>query len=201
MIKQEAMSHNIKFNEANRLTEDRCAILTKELQNRSINDYYLYNMFPTACCDDSELREFTIENPNLRYRDGMGNVNACTVDEDSDLRNNSKLTNFREKEQLCTRWYQANPNIGKGGLIPNVESKLMNAEDTSAIRDCDIIAERNFDRFTPMIGCLATSIQDPSNIILPFERGGKFTRDFVRDDEYLKQCGFVNNGTTWHRAH
>lgn len=190
----------IQFNEANRLTEDRCAILTKELQNRSMTDYFLTNLYSTADCKDDDIREFTIENPNLRYRDGFGNVNACTVDQDSELRNNSKLTNFREKEQLCTRWYQASPNIGKGGLIPNIESRLKSPEDTSDIKDCDILAERNFNRFIPMIGCLSGSIQNPENIILPFERGGKFTRDFVRDDEYLKKCGFVNNGTTWHRA-
>ena len=188
-----------EFLEQNRLTLDRCAIFTKELQNKSVSEYALFNMYPTSdCCTDS-LVEFTMKNPNLRFRDGFGNVNACTVDGDSDLRNNAKMTNFREKEQLCTRWYQAGPNIGKGGLIPNVESRLRNAEDTSDIRECDRLAERNFDRFIPMLGCLADSIQNPNNIILPFERGGKFTRDYVRDDEYLKTCGFVNDGKTWRR--
>lgn len=194
-------SKHAMFNEQNRLTQDRCAVVTDELQNRSINDYYLYNMYSTANCKDDEIKEFLVENPNLHYRDGFGNVNPCTVDQDSDLRNNAKLTNMREKEQLCTRWYQAGPSIGRGGLIPNVESRLKMSEDTSGLRNCDILAERNFDRFIPMIGCLADSVQDPSHIILPFERGGSITRDYVKDDEYLKQCGFVNNGKTWHRAY
>ena len=187
------------FEEQNRLTQDRCALLTKELQNRSMTDYVLFNMYPTSTCATDELKEFLITHPNLRYRDGFGNVNACTVDDDSGLRNQAKMTNFREKEQLCTRWYQAGPNVGKGGLVPNVESRLKIAEDTSRIRECDIVAEKDFDRFTPMLGCLAGSIQNPENIILPFERGGSITRDYVRDDEYLKQCGFVNDGRTWRR--
>lgn len=189
-----------QFINENRLTSDDCALLTKELQNRSINDYYLYNAFFTSKCEDnSKLLDFMIENPNLTFRDGYGITNACGVEVDSELRNASKLTNFREKEQLCTRWYQAVPNIGKGGLIPNIESRLKYAEDTSDIKDCDILAEKDFDRFLPMIKCLEKNVQNPDNIILPFERGGKFTRDFVRQDEYLQHCGFINDGKTWRR--
>jgi hypothetical protein len=187
------------FQEGNRLSQDSCALLTKDLVNRSVVDYNMYNMYSTSKCKTDDIFEFTINNPNLRYKDGFGNVNACTVDEDSEIRNKAKLTNFRDKEQLCTRWYQAGPNIGKGGLIPNIESRLLFAEDTSDIKDCDIIAEKDFDRFTPMIGCLSGAIQNPDNLILPFERGGKFTRDYFRNDEYLEQCGFYNDGKTWRR--
>lgn len=189
------------FFEQNRLTQDKCALMTKELQNRSVIDYNMFNMYPSSsCCANDEMLDFTINNPNLHYRDGYGNVSGCTVNMDSELRNNAKMTNFREKEQLCTRWYQGCPNIGKGGLIPNIESRLHTGEDTLDIKECDIIAEKNFDRFIPMLGCLAKSVQDPSNIILPFARGGDITRDFIKDDEYLKHCGFVNDGKLWRRV-
>lgn len=188
------------FDEENRLTTDKCALLTKELQNRSVNDYYLYNMYPTSTCEDtSSLDDFVANNPNLRYKDGYGYLNSCTVDEDTELRNNAKLTNFRGKEQLCTRWEQAAPDLGKGGLIPNIESRLKMAEDTSDLKNCDILQERDFDRFMPFVGCLSQTIQNPNNIILPFQRGGEFTRDYVRSDEYLQKCGFVNDGKTWRK--
>lgn len=183
----------------NRLTQDRCALLTRELQNRSVTDYNTFNFYTTSTCKDADLLEYTIKNPNLRWKDGFGNVSGCTVDVDSEIRNKAKLTNFREKEQLCTRWHQAVPNVGRGGLIPNVESRLRFSEDTSAIRECDILAEKDFDRFIPLPGCLSGTIQDPEHIILPFERGGATTRDYVRDDDYLKGCGFVNDGKTWRR--
>lgn len=189
-----------RFFEQNRLTQDACALVTRDLVNKSVSDYRLFNMYTTATCDDDELIDYTMQHPNLRFKDGYGNVSGCTVDQDSDIRNNVRQTNMREKEQLCTRWNHAVPNIGKGGLIPNIESRLIFAEDTSDIKDCDIVAEKSFDRFTPMLGCLSGTIQNPENIILPFERGGKTTRDFVRDDDYLKTCGFKNDGKTWRRA-
>lgn len=188
------------FDEENRLTTDKCAVLTKELQNRSVNDYYLYNMYPTSTCEDtSSMDDFVANNPNLRYKEGYGFLNSCTVDEDTKLRNNAQMTNFRGKEQLCTRWEQAAPDLGRGGLIPNVESRLKMSEDTSDIKICDILQEKDFNRFIPMVGCLQQSIQNPQHIIMPFDRGGAFTRDYVRSDEYLQQCGFVNDGRTWRK--
>ncbi len=186
------------FELENKLTTDTCALLSKELQNKSINDYRLYNMYPTSTCDNSEeMAVFVANNPNLRYRDGYGNVNACTVDDDSELRNNARMTNLREKEQLCTRWNHAGPDYGRGGLIPNVESKLKLSEDTSYIKDCDIVSEKAFNRFIPMVGCLRENIQNPANIVLPFERGGKMTRDYVLNDEYLQKCGFEKKNNNW----
>ena len=188
------------FDDQNRLTMDQCAILSKDLQNKSVSDYVLYNMYPTSSCrDDEKLREFTVQNPNIRFRDGFGNVSSCTVDVDSDFRNNSKQTNFREKEQLCTRWHQAVPDYGRGGLIPNVESRLKYNEDSTKWRRCDIVTEKDFNRFIPMIDCLAGTIQKPENLILPFARGGDFTRDYMKSDTYLEKCGFENDGKTWKR--
>lgn len=189
-----------KFDEGNRLSQDDCALVTRDLVNKSVSDYNLFNMYPTSTCEDEELIKYSMVHPNLRFKDGFGNVSGCTVDTDSEIRNNARTTNQREKEQLCTRWYQAVPNYGKGGLVPAVENRLIFGEDTSDIKDCDIVAEKGFDRFVPMIGCLSSAIQDPEHIILPFERGGTFTRDYVRDDAYLEQCGFVNDGKTWKRA-
>lgn len=188
------------FDEENRLTTDECALLTKELQNRSVTDYYLYNMYPTSTCENPDaMSEFVANNPNLRYKDGYGFLNQCTVDADTELRNHARMTNFRGREQLCTRWNVAVPDLGKGGLIPNIESRLKMSEDTSDLKDCDILQERDFNRFIPLMGCLSQSIQNPENIILPFERGGQFTRDYVRSDDYLQKCGFVNDGKTWRR--
>lgn len=182
----------------NHLSQDQCALLTKEFQNQSISDYYLFNMYTTSTCDTNELMDFTLNNPNLRFKDGFGNVNGCTVDADSEIRNHAKMTNFREKDQLCTRWYQATPNYGKGGLLPNVESRLLFSENTSHLRDCAHLAEKTFE-LMPMMDCLKTSVQDPTNIIMPFERGGKITRDYVHDDTYLEKCGFFNDGKTYRK--
>lgn len=182
----------------NRLTQDKCALLTKELQNKSVEDYNLYNFYSTSQCPSSQdecyqnkmekFNDFVLTHPNLRYKDGYGNFNSCVIDNDSDIRLNRELTNFREKEQLCTRWSKAIPNYGRGGAYPNIESRLKYAEDTSIYRDCDRIVERDFNRFIPLSGTPSACIQNPSHIILPFERGGESTRDYVRDENFDKKC-------------
>jgi hypothetical protein len=187
------------FDMVSRLVDDECALVTREHQNNSIGDYLLYNSYLTAQCkkDKTEFDNFVSQNPNLRYKDGFGFLNECVVDTDSELRNGSKFTNEKTKSQLCTRWNQAVPSYNKGGLIVNVDTRLKFAEDTSAIRDCDRLSERDFDRFVPLTPCLAGSIQDPKNIVPSWQWGGSSTRQYVQDNQYLEQCGFANNGYAW----
>lgn len=188
------------YNLENNLADDNCAQLTKELQNTAISDNQLYNYYFTNDCKCNILDDFLFDN-NMVIKDGYGIANSCTIDTDSELRYNSKLTHDREKIQLCTRWDLGGPNLNKGGLIPNIESKLKNADDTSDIRNCDRIVEHNYNRFTPLVGCLAATIQNPDYIITPKEwvRGGSMTRNDVRTNAYLEKCGFENNGKNWVR--
>uniref|UniRef100_A0A6C0BFK4 Uncharacterized protein n=1 Tax=viral metagenome TaxID=1070528 RepID=A0A6C0BFK4_9ZZZZ len=190
------------FDEENRLTQDDCALMTRSLVNKSISDYMFFNNYFTAECKEEKqdkMQEFMTNNPNLRFKDGYGFTTPCVVDMDSEMRNNSKLTNPRERVSLCSRWYTAVPNLGRGGLVPNIESKLKYSGDTSAIKDCDRLTEKDFDRFIPLPSCMADNIQNPNNIIEKWTRGGDFTRDYIRSDSYLEQCGFYNDGKMWRR--
>lgn len=191
-----------QFDNFARAADDECAHVTKDLQNQSIGDYFLFNSFVTSepKNDLTNFKSFVAENQNLRYKDGFGYLNAVVVDADSRLRNGSKLTHDREKSQLSTRWYQAVPSFNKGGLIVNVDTRLKFAEDTSAIRSCQRTTEKDFDRFVPFTSCLAKSVQNPENIVPPWVNGGESTRNYVHDAQYLQQCGFVNNGSGWVRS-
>jgi len=181
----------------NKLTIDNCAQIIKELGNRSIEDRNLYNYFYTNDCKCSIEDDFYFDN-NMVVKDGYGFTSGCVVDKDSDLRiNGDSLTHDKERIQLCTRLTTGGPNIDKGGLIPNIETRLKNGEDTSFIRDCDKISEHDFNRFIPLVGCLATTIQNPEFVIEPWIWGGASTRFDVRSTEYLNKCGFVNNGKNW----
>lgn len=189
------------FDHFARLVDDECALVTREYQNKSIGDYMLYNSYVTSQCkkDKHEFDNFVSQNPNLRYKDGFGFLNECVVDTDSELRNGAKFTNEREKSQLCTRWNQAVPSYNKGGLIVNIDTRMKFAEDTSAIRDCDRLTEKDFNRFIPLTPCLAKSIQDPKHIVPEILACGAATRQYVQDNQYLEQCGFMNNGQAWVR--
>ena len=190
------------FDQQNTLFQDNCEVEARVHTNKSIADYRLFNNYlPEDCntCNDNKLNEFVTSNQNLRYKNGVGNIPPCSVDIDSELRNKFQM-GFKGRDSLCTRWYTAVPNLGRGGLIPNVESRLKMNEDTSDIRDCDRITEKDFNRFIPLPGCMANTIQNADNIVEKWTRGGEFTRDYVRDDTYLKKCGFVNDGKLWRRA-
>jgi hypothetical protein len=187
------------YRSENRLTIDNCAQFTKELQNKSVEDRQLANFYYTNDCKCEVLDDFLFDN-NMVVKDGYGFTNGCSVDADSELRiNGSGLTHDKEKIQLCARVNTGGPNINKGGLIPNIDSRLKNAEDTSRWRSCDKISEHDFDRWVPFVGCLAPTIQNPDYIIPPFVRGGVPTRWDVRSTEYLNKCGFENNGKNWVR--
>ena len=169
------------FELENNLGSDSCTLINRELANTSIFNHNIYNNFFTSDCkdDNKKMVEFMTDNPNLHYRDGYGFTNSCVIDNDSELRNNSKVTHDRSKIQLCSRWNLAVPDLGRGGLLPNTESKLKNAEDTSYMRNCDKVSEKYFNRNIPLIGCLAPTIQNPEHIIMPYTRGGDITRNYV----------------------
>ena len=164
------------YNDENRLSIDSCAQLARELQNTSINNRYLDNFYFTKDC---KCQDVLYEN-NMVIKDGYGVSSGCVIDNDSELRLKGKWTNEREKVQLCTRWNQGVPNLNKGGLVPNLESIMQNGDDTSDIRNCDKITERDFDRFIPLVGCLASTVQNPKNIVEPWIRGGVHTRNEQR---------------------
>lgn len=192
---------NRKFFIDETLGNDKCAILTKDLQNKSQENYNLENFYYTKNCNPCSLtnNDFLLNNLNLHAKDGYGNVNNCTVDIDTELKL-SQLVHPKGKDILCTRWDQAVPSLDMGGLIPNIESRLKSPEDTSSLRDCCPIVEKDFDRWIPLQQCYASQVQNPEHIVAPKNAFWSTTRDYVRDDQYLSRCGFVNNGRAWVRT-
>lgn len=185
-------------NLANRLNDDSCAMKNRSLANDSFIDNRLYNFYYNKDCDCPVLDDIAMEN-NFTVREGYGYASACTIDADSQLRLNSSITHDRQRIQLCARTYQGVPNLNKGGLVPNIESRLKNPDDTSDIRNLDKVMEKGFDVFTPMIGCLADKIQNPTHIIPEWRWGGADTRQDMVSNDYLNACGFEYRNKNWVR--
>lgn len=185
-------------NLANRLNDDTCTQASKKLLNDSIIDNRLDNFYYNKDCDCSALDEIAMEN-NFVIKEGYGNSSGCTIDADSDMRFNSAVTHDKGRIQLCSRTYQGVPNLNKGGLIPNVESRLKNADDTSDIRNLDKVMEKTFNSFTPMLACLNQNIQNTQNIIPQWQWGGAHTRQDMVSNKYLEKCGFEYSGKNWVR--
>lgn len=171
-----------KYNWENKLTSDRCALATKQNDNDYVYDYNTLNLFnDTSCSKVKCARESAYENPNLHFQDGYG-TSPCVIDEDSHLKlDQDNLTHGRERQPLFTRVFSAVPNYGRGGLVPNTETYLKNGIDTSSVRLCDRITERDFDRFTPLPGCGADQMRVPYTLTL-----GSDSRKLMR--QHIQQC-------------
>jgi hypothetical protein len=139
------------FDYENRLTGDTCAQAQKESGNNEIFGYNTYNFY--GDCDSTKLKEMAADCPNLHFRNGYGFTSSCTVDTDSAVRFPVN-THGPERRQMNVRPFTAVPNMSRGCLMPDTESFLLNGEDTTMLRQCNRTAERNYDRFVPLIGCV-----------------------------------------------
>jgi len=192
-----------KFTQEHRIGADECAQTARELQNRSVDDYWLFNSFATNAqsCDkataaEEHVRSFMADN-YVNYRDGYGVANSCHVDDDSKLRHGQVMTHDKSRMQLFTRTFQAVPDFAHGGLIPNVESRLTQGDQVSDHRSCGVLAEVNYNRNIPLIGCLAENVQNPNHLIPAWTWGGDPTRDSVRQSQFLEKNGYVFDGAIW----
>lgn len=183
------MSHEVHyFDQGNRLTQDNCAILSRDLENQSISEYMIFNPFNVECTskDPSQVKNFAFQYPNLRFRDGYG-VASCAVDNDSKLRYETDIRSS-ERQQLNTRVFQAVPNFARGVCAPNTESFLVSGNDTKLNKPCNPLSERNFDRFMPFIGCMQDYVDQRQESLGNIDVTGKSSRDFMRREDALRAC-------------
>lgn len=176
-----------EFRQEGRLGLDNCALLTKEVQNVSIENYNTYNSYFTNDCKCDIFTNYLYDN-NLVIKDGYGFASGCSIDNDSKIRLGQKITHYRDRQPLCSRTFAGVPNLNKGGLIPNIDTRLKNGDDTSDIRNCDKISEKDFNRYQIFTGCAANGIQNAQHIIYPWVRGGNSTRWDIKVNHYLNKC-------------
>jgi hypothetical protein len=173
-------------NEAYRLSQDACARRARDWQNTTIADYALFNAHRLHDCSCPAFDDLLFANRMNHAKDGVGYASACTIDTDSDIRQGragGSMTHGRDKRQLHTRWYQGLANLDRGGLVARVEAQLLDGADTSALRSCDRIVERDFDRYVPLVAGCGGATLSSANAVEPPEltvRGGMSTRTEMR---------------------
>jgi hypothetical protein len=185
------------FRNAGSLRADACAQKLRDNTNKSGADYAVWNPRDVQC--DSERAE-TLKNvaschPNLHYRDGEGNVDACNVDNDTMLRTSS-YADDRRRHQLFPREFKANPGFAHGDFLPEIDSALTRGavqqrekRAKNSGEDCDHVSEGDrMQNFIPMIGCLASSVQDPRHIVPNWTNGGLPSRMVVKSDAFAAGC-------------
>lgn len=177
------------FDNTGRLAYDDCALKAKDNQNASIIDYRTYDAYMNAgsdCTDRfSKINDFAMTHRNLTFRDGYG-FHGCRVDADSRLKLEAELTNERFKQQLFPRVFGAVPDLAKGRLLPNVESRLIHGVDTTSDRQCNRTAEKQLFRPVPCV-----DVQRVENIVPTWTWGGDSSREIARSPAFLNMLGFT----------
>jgi hypothetical protein len=181
------------FDSGTSIKNDSCALSVNDLENESIFSYNTFNssrVFGDCKIREDKIKEMSSEYPNLRYRIGYGQADSCYIGEYNKLAN-SKMTHGPEKMQLFSRNFVAGPDLSTGILIPQIESQLQ--QGYSSICDSMVfgkMAEVDFDRFTPLNGCLKQFYGDYYKSIPKQFSIGQNSRNLVKDPEYIKKCGF-----------
>jgi len=173
-----------QFINQNKLGLDECAKSQKNYGNDSILKYNLWNNYSCKVNDSRKVDEFGSDNINMHFRNGYGVTSSCLVDSDSDVRLNALWTSERAKTQLFTRPYVGNPDLSRGISNPSLESPLVQGENTIRYKQCTWkMAEEDYGRFTPLIPCLESQVQNPKHIVLPFPQSGVDSRQIMRSQQ------------------
>lgn len=108
--------------------------------------------------------QLALQTPIVNYRDGFGCIGpkGKHVDKDSFLKYNCLLTHHGAKSCLPHAGFLTVPYMGSGCRGMNTEPRL-EFESTCAPKSALNSGVRN--RFVPLVGCLASEVQNPEHII------------------------------------
>lgn len=170
-----------------RLGLDDCALAANEKQNKSIDDYYLYN--PRAGCEDRKF-DTVAQCNNMVVNNGFGYTDGCNVDIDSRLRNGGELTS----KNIVNQDFRKCANNDCDMDMKSIENRMRRGNDFG-LKRCDVISEvSTLDlQMYPLVPCLARNIQNPDNIVFDPNKmvwGGAPTRDSLQQKKFLEQQGF-----------
>lgn len=166
------------FDNGSKLSMDSCALEARENENQSVFDYNIFSMY-NDCDNLKKATKLTTEYPNLRFHTGHG-VDCGIIDSDSKMKLNVELRS-PGNQQLCARQFTAVPYLGRGTLVPNLESRLIHGIDTSLTKDCHNLAEYELPYHAPLTNCMSAYI-NKANYVPDTHPIGKISKDL-----FLKQ--------------
>lgn len=186
-----AVSEKAKlFDLQQRTIDDTCAVESQNLYNQSGFDYRIKNFFDR---ERDNLIDFSSHQTNLRFQDGYGTPASLVMDESSKIRHDFGW-NARGRIPLATRIYQAVPDLSHGMPNPDAETDMLHVKHDITTR---VVMESDLSHFEPLIGPIKDTVQDPQHIVpSAWINGGEDTRGQLREPEYLRRNGFVQDPVT-----
>ena len=177
--------NSLLFDERTGLFNDSCLQRDRDRQSVESSQYTVLNHRAVDVCGRDILAMSTCH-PNLRFKNGVGNVTACNVDADSSVRiSGPKTTNPKARQQLATRVAHGGPNLSRGAVHADEESMLIHSENSLRKRPCSVLTGASVDNFMPMLPCVQT-VQAVEHVVPSWEVVD--TRAWVRDADYIKRC-------------
>lgn len=199
-------STNLGLQNLSSLENDKCYIDTRTRQDDNFFKYNVFN-YNDCGCGAKAVRDLSVKQPEVHYRDGYGwtSQDGCNIDNDSYMRNARNMTNPRLVQQLYERPYLSIPYMGRGAGDVTLETVLLPGESTLQKRPSNNLSGVYIDQFVPLVPFLEENIQNPIHLITEdndakWIRGGQPSRQIIRNQDYLKKCGYQNTGKYWKRT-
>lgn len=178
------------FDLRRRTGDDECAVESRDIFNQSGFDYRVKNFFDK---DRESLIGFSSDQTNLRFQDGYGTPPSEVIEESSKIRNDFGWS-ARGRIPLSTRIYQGVPDLSHGVPNPDQETELFHVKHDITTR---VVMESDLSNFVPLIDPIKETVQSPDHIVpSAWVNGGEDTRGRLREPEYLRQNGFVQDPVT-----
>jgi len=195
-------SKNFNINYKAMAHDDPCFVDIETRQSIGKGNYFLTNLYDGECMIPQTIHSAT-DNVCVPFKNGYGTEQPCVVDDGTKLRIGLTKQYPKCPQQLFTRPYNTIPYMGKGYLKPNEETTLLFSEDTRVKKSCNTLSEITIPhQYTPMIGWLSESTQNPEHIIQEvidptWRWGGINSRNIVKDFDYSIRCdkAYMNKTT------
>ena len=179
--------NNFVINTQTKLNDDKCHNMGNNKVNNNVNDYMLSN-FTSCNCNLDDVLKVSTNNTGLLVKDGYGMSN-CNIDNDSNLRIGNVDRHYKTDLQLFPRPFLTTPNVQKGELKPDIESRIQSSEQQQKQT-----GNYTYDQdrvYTPLLSNVSKS-QSPEHIVQEYVnsswvRGGTNTRQIINDLEYLSK--------------
>lgn len=157
------------------LVSDPCTVEDTIRRNQAVVDYNLWRPIPLPSVDappnNTSCPAMMKDKLSRTQRPSLGNFNPGTQDMFGKV---PDMTRDRGRIEVFPRWTNGVPNMDKGGLVSDVDSFVRLGALGTHVPSCQTLAERDFDRFQPLVPMLATI---PDSVYNTDLRVGKFTRD------------------------
>ena len=171
-----------------RIGDDECSQTIRTLQNTTAANHHLTN-YALSDLTLPKAIEFAIMQPGINYSGPMHvNATGSNIDQSSKLLIGGVQTRPGCKLTLHQRPYLSVPYLGRGAVMPDIETQMLQGQVTSKRKSVTGLSEKDITKRgkTPLVPKLASQISDSRFIVESIAhpnwvRGGIPTRDLMRD--------------------